>query len=324
MLRSRARTLVERPFLATALALVVAAGCSFKHGGLQVIPPPPPPPGTSGEGDDGGPPAVVADAGDARIILLADGAAGDGAPATDGPAADVPVGSSDGPRPTPDGPVPDTRPPAPDLPPPPPPEALLLVGDTPPSAADGLVQQRIQGLGFHVQALPVRNFREAMTAADAAAGKQLLVLSDSMPQGPGLPSMVRDLAVGLICLKPTFLDNLGMGDSPFGMAFHDQIRIAAPNHPLAGGQRGVVTITGTTTRLVFGQPIPSATVIASGPDNDESFLVTIFAIDRGANLRGGTAHARRVGWMAQESTINALNANGWALFDAAVRWASAR
>jgi len=37
---------------------------------------------------------------------------------------------------------------------------------------------------------------------------------------------------------------------------------------------------------------------------------------------GGTAPARRLGFFFQSSVPATLNANGWALFDAAVNWAA--
>src|SRR5205814_5288896 len=113
--------------------------------------------------------------------------------------------------------------------------------------------------------------------------------------------------------KPAFLDNMDIRESPFGMEFGSTMAIAAPNHPLAAGRNGRVEVTDDQTQLVFGRPLPSATVVATAPG--ESFLVTIFALERGAATPSGPTPARRAAWLAQESTVNALNANGWAMFE---------
>jgi hypothetical protein len=82
-----------------------------------------------------------------------------------------------------------------------------------------------------------------------------------------------------------------------------------------------VQVTTSSIHLVFGHPLASATVIATAPG--ENILVTIFGLERGAMTPAGPSRARRVAWLAQEQTISALNANGWALLEAAVKWAAA-
>jgi hypothetical protein len=49
--------------------------------------------------------------------------------------------------------------------------------------------------------------------------------------------------------------------------------------------------------------------------------IAIFSFERGAQMAGLAAPARRVAFFLSNTT--ALNANGWTLFDAAVRWALA-
>jgi hypothetical protein len=303
--------------------LVTIAGCGFTNRGLVAA-------GDAGKtsASDGS----LAGAGGFGTGGEGGGAAGQGGagarPAdampsrTDGaPPADASPPAADGPRPV-DVALPDARPP--DLAPPdaaPVARALLLVGDQPPIAADGLLSQHLQGLGFMVRVLPVRNTTEADAAAAAAAGQQLVVLSNSMPQGPGLPGMIRDLPTPIICMKPAFLDNMSIGESPFGESFETSMAIAAPGHPMAAGRSGRVQVANGQTRMIFGRPLPSATVIATAVD--DRILVTIFALERGAATPAGPTRGRRVGWMAQAMTINAFNITGWALFEAAAKWAAA-
>jgi hypothetical protein len=173
-----------------------------------------------------------------------------------------------------------------------------------------------------VQVMPGRNPPEARDVAAASQGRQLLVLSSSLPQGPGIPRAVRDLPIPVIVLKDVFIDNLGIGQPGFDVSFEASVDIVNPEHPLAAGRSGLVGIATERTRLTTGRPVPAGIVIATTPGNPGRAV--IFALDRGATTPDGPTPARRVGWLADEPTIAVLNAIGWALFEAAVRWASSR
>jgi len=100
-----------------------------------------------------------------------------------------------------------------------------------------------------------------------------------------------------------------------------QIVIAAPAHPLAAGLSGTVTVASSSTKWSYGKPAASATVVATHP-NDSSQAV-LFGYETGAAMDGGlTAPERRVGLFFRKTTPGNANANGWALFDAAVDWAA--
>lgn len=64
--------------------------------------------------------------------------------------------------------------------------------------------------------------------------------------------------------------------------------------------------------------MPAAIVIASLPGDEGE--VAIFGMERGALGAFGPVPARRVGWFALAETFPSLNRDGWALFDASVRW----
>jgi hypothetical protein len=288
------------------LGLFVIAGCGFKSGGLQVGPNLP----DGGGGAGGGVTVIITDA------LPADGArdgvANDGARADGVLPADTVPGRGD-------GALPEVRPTdlvdsAAEA------RALLLVGALPAVAADGLLRQHLERLGFAVEVLPMRTAREAAAATTAAAGQRVIVLSASLPGIAGLAAMLSEVAVPIVCLNPEFLEDLAIGDSPFGEEIGNSMAILLPDHPLAAGRSGRVQVTGNNIRLIFGHPVPGATVIATGPD--DNILVTVFALERGAAGAAGPTRARRVAWLAQEATISALNAEGWALLEAAIAWAA--
>jgi hypothetical protein len=63
---------------------------------------------------------------------------------------------------------------------------------------------------------------------------------------------------------------------------------------------------------------PDALKIASLEGSPEK--AALFGYDRGASMPGLVAPARRVGLFLFDTTSLQLTPEGWALFDAAVRW----
>ena len=51
--------------------------------------------------------------------------------------------------------------------------------------------------------------------------------------------------------------------------------------------------------------------------------IAIFAYDTGESMVSMNAPARRVGFFPAKDTFNSLTTDGWRLFDAAVKWATA-
>jgi hypothetical protein len=73
--------------------------------------------------------------------------------------------------------------------------------------------------------------------------------------------------------------------------------------------------------LGWAKPLPSSTIIASLVN--DSNKATIFAYDTGAPMAGGlSAPAPRIGMFPHKNSASQFTAAGWALFDAAVEWAT--
>ena len=266
---------------------------------------------------------------------------GDAAPPADGPTtgtrpidepspdaipADAVVASDAAmapPGPPPEGPapgsVPDAAPPARDTGPPP--EALLLVGDADLSFGDTILSRRLAGLGFRVQTRQILNQGNANAAVQLARTFALVVISSSVPNGTGVARQTGALAVPILCSSPAFLDDLGIsvelqeGEVRFNQS---ALQILAPGHPLAAGRTGRVTVARNFSSFGATQIAGDAIAIAAlvGDQDD----VGIVGLEKGARSTFGPAPARRVGWFALEATFPGLSADGWALFDAAVRW----
>lgn len=229
--------------------------------------------------------------------------------------------------------APSLMPPPPPPPPPPPVDAsaspdlprsrkaLLLIGNDELQSGDKELRDKLAALGFSVTFKPARSDQEAMAVGDMIRGYALLVLSSTLPQGTGLPKQVREYPVPIICLKPEFVDNLELGLAQKGQDDHEtQIAIVAPMHPMAGGRSGNVTIFDRPTVLGWGQPYPGIPAVATAMGQAQNAI--IFGLPAGAATPSGTAPARRVAWLMLDEGVEHLNTTGWALFAAAVGWAT--
>ena len=68
----------------------------------------------------------------------------------------------------------------------------------------------------------------------------------------------------------------------------------------------------------FGVPGAGASVVATLVDEPQG--CAIFGYEQGAPMIGLTAPARRVGYFLDIQASTRLTSEGWALFDAAVKW----
>jgi hypothetical protein len=91
------------------------------------------------------------------------------------------------------------------------------------------------------------------------------------------------------------------------------------NHPLAAGLSGTVKVLTEAGDFHWGKVPASAEKIAVLPGHEDRAVV--FGFERGAALVGMTAPARRVGLFMPDDGAAHFTQQGWAIFDAAVRWA---
>jgi hypothetical protein len=187
--------------------------------------------------------------------------------------------------------------------------------------SDELLRARIASLGFDVE---VRK-APSSTSADAN-GRALIVVSETVTSGD-VGTKFTNAAVPLISCEPAILDDLkmtGTSGSPgtdFGTELHEtQLQITA-GHPLAAGLSGLVTVTTAQGTYTWGNPSSSAIKVAGivGKTNEWG----IFAYDTGDAMVGLNAPARRVCFFPNGDVPATFNDNGWRLFDAAVKWATA-
>jgi hypothetical protein len=187
------------------------------------------------------------------------------------------------------------------------------------STSDAVTRTRIEGMGRDV----VLRADDAVSAADAN-GKSLVVVAESVLSSR-IGAMFRDVAVPLLNLEPALGDELRMTGAAWnvdqGVRFGQSTIAIAAEHPMAAGLAASrVVVTTSPGKFVWGVPSPAAAVVATLDGSPAK--ATIYGYEANATMFGITAPARRVGWFAGEGTAALLNAEGWALFEAAVTWAA--
>src|SRR6478735_1859111 len=196
--------------------------------------------------------------------------------------------------------------------------ALFVVGNTALSAADNVMSQRLQTLGFTV----VVKSDTAGTTSDAT-GKSLVVISSTSTSG-NVGTKFKSVAVPVLSWESGILDDMGMvaSSSNLGIAT-GQTRaniVAASSDPMSVGLSGSQQVVTTASTFSWGQPATQAVVVAR-LDTDATKAV-LFRYEKGSTMVGLNAPERRVGVFLEDVTSSALNGAGQSLIDAAIRWAA--
>jgi hypothetical protein len=198
-------------------------------------------------------------------------------------------------------------------------------GRHPADLMDGALVRHLEGLGFAVEVVD-----EGELEAHHLEGKALLLISPSTSEV--LAARIEQLSlasaeVPVICSRPQLYDELSM--IPSGQDGHftsnaTRLEIIDPRHPIAAGLSGPLQVTRAPGSLGWGQPGPGAIRVATFPDANKRDKAVIFAYERGAPMAGPVprAPARRVGFFMHPDLAPYLTESGWALLDAAVRWAA--
>lgn len=197
--------------------------------------------------------------------------------------------------------------------------ALFVVGDDDLNGADEAILERLQGLGFEVT---VKEDDDAET--DDSEGKGLVLISSTC-QSDEIGERFTYVNVPVLNWEAWLLDDLKMTGSAsnwdYGTAENvKKIKIINDAHPITQGVSGTLEILTKGTRVSWGYPAPTATKIGIVPGYPDCFM--LFTYDKGAEMVGTTAPARRVGFFLHNSTATKLNSTGWLLFDRAVQWAT--
>jgi hypothetical protein len=197
-------------------------------------------------------------------------------------------------------------------------KAIMIGAPGAMTPGDKVMSDRLKARGFVVTLVS----DAAVTTAQAAMF-DLVVISSSAESAP-LGTKVRDVTIPVVSIENGEYGPMRMTgttratdwDQTMGQT---SVRITMPAHPLAAGLSGLVTISSAPGELGWGVPGPAAVIIAEMADSPTHKV--IFGYLAGAQMVGGTAPARRVGYAVREALAANLTADGLKLFDAAVTWA---
>ncbi|MCB9129699.1 MAG: DUF362 domain-containing protein [Anaerolineales bacterium] len=197
-------------------------------------------------------------------------------------------------------------------------QTVLFIGSTNPlENRDQILVNHLATSGYGIT---VRSQTQA-TAADALDA-DLIIISDSV-DSTNVNTKFRDLSIPVMVWESSLFDDMNMtgtvSNTDYGsQASQTQVNIVSSGHPLAAGlPAGLVTTTAASQSYLWGKPSATAAVaarIAGSPDH-----AAIFGYDAGDSMVGMKAPARRVGFFNGYGSD--FTANGWALYDAAVKWA---
>jgi fibronectin type 3 domain-containing protein len=197
---------------------------------------------------------------------------------------------------------------------------LFIVGNLTLGAGDLAIRNRLQASGYEVS---VKLSTSSVTAD--ANGKILVIVSSTVNPGD-VTTKFKTVTTPVINWENGLMDDFGLTSNVAGnfgtTATQTQVAIVDPTHPMAAGQSGTVTVVTASSSFTWGVPTAGAVKIANlAADATKS---TIFGYEEGASMFGLTAPARRVGFFLGDTNASNLNTAGWALFDAAVQWATNR
>ncbi len=154
-----------------------------------------------------------------------------------------------------------------------------------------------------------------VAAADAA---QLVLLTETVQTAK--VSTVASTSTPVITFKADLFEVLGLaGDGDSGrIGGTRRITIDNPDHPLAGGLSGQVTVLSRSSTVSYASLASSEGLVATrGSSGADRALV--FTVDEGDELANGEeAPGRRIGGFLARGAVPRLTEDGWILFDAMV------
>ncbi|MFN4255274.1 MAG: hypothetical protein ACK4Q5_09735 [Saprospiraceae bacterium] len=196
-------------------------------------------------------------------------------------------------------------------------DVLFVVGCSNLNSGDTWVKNRLVSLGYNVT---VKSDYQVSTSD--ANGKGLVVISSTVNSGD-IGSKFTNVNVPVLTWESLLFDDLKMtgtaNGTDYGASNAASLEITNPEHPLAAGLSGSVSLFNYSTSVRWGVPSASALKIAKLPGTSK---FGVFAYESGSSMVGLNAPARRVGFFFDDATAACMSNKGKDLFDAAIYWAT--
>jgi len=218
---------------------------------------------------------------------------------------------------------------------------LMIVGDENRTAIPGqgtgdiFIRNRLEKVLGHKVILGVdsASFKDLYAAAESA---DLVIVSESTTSVK-LRDKLKAVTTPILSYEAFIQDEMGLttkelpGDPGEPDKFNYGVRekdtgidIVMPDHPLAAGLKGHVTVYKEAKEVTWGKVGKDAKVVATLIGKNEAAAIYIY--DKGATLFDGTiAAGMRIGFFLEEENItgtsNFMTVEGLRLFDAAIKFA---
>lgn len=190
---------------------------------------------------------------------------------------------------------------------------IVITSKGTPTPGDMLMIGRLTAHGFST----VTPVTDAAVTAESVVGADLVVISSSAESAP-LKAKLKDIAIPTFVIEDAEFSMMGMASSGNHDSGVSQVVIASAGSPLVGTETGTVTIASKPGDLGWGTPAATALVGATMPGNPAH--AAIFGYEKGAQMSGMAAPAKRAGFAIREALAAGLNADGIKLFDAILEW----
>lgn len=190
--------------------------------------------------------------------------------------------------------------------------SVLLVVENPAALTldDEALQQRLQAIGMSVTVAAAATAR-----SEQAFGRTAVVISPSAPATQVVDHFRQVQAPVLATRAPVFRDMAMTDPGAVWDESGSQLAVLAPQHALAAGLSGAVSVYADAGAISCGSPTATGvSVLAMPADNGRA---AVFAYEAGAAMVGQPAPARRVAFGLLPS---ALSSEGVRVLDAALRW----
>jgi hypothetical protein len=192
-------------------------------------------------------------------------------------------------------------------------KSLLYIAANIAAAPELAVKAHLEAMGYTVA------MQDDNTAArnQASSYRLVIVAADVDPTLANVAAFW-DISTPMLALEPRLWDDFKLTGAVTVADQDNQtsVNVVGVSHPAAANLSGATQIYSAASGVYWGTPGPAAVVLARRIEvaNRPAF----FAYEGGSRLVGPeTAHGRRV---ATVNPKNAVTTQGWAMFDAAVRW----
>ena len=202
------------------------------------------------------------------------------------------------------------------------PRVAVISRDVPVPGSDEALVAHLREVGWSVALIDDDRIRDS--GKNAISGFDLVVISSSV-YPPRIQWRLRSAPEPIIVTEPLLYPAFRMtetGSGNWGLTTSSRkVQITNPRNPLSAGLEGEVFVATNAKPMNYGIVGSGAYVVATAKDSDDQAV--IFAYEAGDRMADGEiAAGPRVGFYMTQPHPRFANRDGWALFDAAAKFAT--